>query len=72
MEFDLNDWWHEIIGYSVGAGAWFWNILPATCEDWTHVFALLIVSFTFTGITLPKIWDFQCKRWRKYKKRKLK
>lgn len=65
MDFDLKDWWHEIIGYSVGCGTWFWKMIPGSCEGWTHIFALLIVAVTFVFITMPKAWDFQRKRWGK-------
>ena len=60
---DLKDWWHEIAGYGVSLGSWFYHILPGTCEGWTKVFALLIAAVTFIFITLPKAWDFQKKRW---------
>ena len=58
---------HEVTGYSVGIGAWFWKMLPGSCEGWTHVFALLIVAVTFFFVTMPKAWDFQKKRWTKRK-----
>lgn len=63
MDFDLKDWWQEITGYGVGACAWIFKALPGDCEGWTHLFALLIVAFTFLFITLPKAWKIQKKIW---------
>lgn len=65
MKNIIKDWWHEFVGYGVGFCAKAYGMLPGTYEDWTHLFALMIVAVTFIFITLPKAWDFQKKRWGK-------
>ena len=57
--------WQEVAGYLVGFWTWAYGKLPATCEGWTDLVALLIVAVTFVFITLPKAWDFQKGRWGK-------
>lgn len=61
MEID----WQEWTGYCVGCFSWVHGMVPGTCEGWSQLFTLLIVSVTFLFITLPKAWDFQKKRWGK-------
>jgi len=57
--------WREITGYTVSLFGWFFHLLPASCEEWTRFFAMMIAAITLFGITLPKAWDLQKKRWGK-------
>jgi len=44
----------EIWSYIVSCLSLVWNIIPHSCEEWTTLFALLIMLVTFFFITLPR------------------
>ncbi|MCK5783866.1 MAG: hypothetical protein KAH06_05425 [Desulfobacterales bacterium] len=61
----VKKWIVDVIGYAVYLFLKYMPDMPHTCEEWTQIVALIIGLVTLFGITLPKAWDIQKKRWQK-------